>query len=137
MTEGEAVAAARALIGRSAREGRHHVAATVLTSDGRAHSALNLECVLGRGAICAESVAIGLAMTEDPAAEIVFSVAVNRRGLVIPPCGLCRELLLDYGPRARVAVPGNGDGDHRIADLASLIPSAYKEGRRGAATEGT
>jgi cytidine deaminase len=130
MTDDEAVAAARALIAARAVEGRHHIASTVVTRSGVAHTALHLESVLGRAAICAEAVAIGMATTGEADAEIVFSVAVNRRGEVIPPCGLCRELLLDYGPTARVAIPGAGD--YVVAPLADLMPSAYKSGRRGA-----
>ncbi|MFN3615012.1 MAG: hypothetical protein ACK4WC_10685, partial [Rubrimonas sp.] len=56
----EALAAARALIDRLKAEGRHHVAATVLTARG-AYTAASLECVLPRGSVCAEAVAIGMA----------------------------------------------------------------------------
>ncbi|MEM1384778.1 MAG: cytidine deaminase [Pseudomonadota bacterium] len=135
--EAAALAAARALIGARKREGRHHVAATVLTASGRAYTANNLESVLGRAAICAEAVAIGMATTAEAEAEIVFAVAVNRRGEVIPPCGMCRELLLDFGPDARIGVPTGDapcpDGTGAIAcPLADLVPHAYKADRRGA-----
>jgi hypothetical protein len=66
----------------------------------------------------------------DPGAEIIFSVAVNRRGEVIPPCGPCRELLADYGARARVAVPGGADYAIMAAD--TLLPVPYKAHLRGA-----
>jgi cytidine deaminase len=125
---GEAVAAARALIAERAEEGRHHVAAAVITQAGAFHLGLNLESGLGRAAICAESVAIGMARTADRQARIAFSVAVNRRGLVIPPCGLCRELLIDYGAEARVAVPGGADW--LALPLAELLPHAYKAALR-------
>lgn len=126
--ERAAVAAARVLIAARRAEGRHHVAATVVAADGTAHTALNLECTLGRAAICAEAVAIGMARLAGPV-EIAFSVAVNRRGEVLPPCGSCRELLLDYGPEARIAVPASGDW--AVRQLAALLPVPYKEGRRG------
>lgn len=134
MTEAEAVAAARRLIRLRACEARHHVAATVVTGSGTGYTALNLECTLARAAICAEAVAIGMALTAEDGAEIVFSVAVNRRGEVLPPCGLCRELLVDYGPAARVAVPA--DGDYRVMSLTALMPVPYKGPLRGRAPEG-
>ncbi|MEM9784519.1 MAG: hypothetical protein AAF899_18840 [Pseudomonadota bacterium] len=138
--EHEALAAARALISARAKEGRHHVAATLITTSGRAYTAVNTDCVLGRAAICAEGIAVGMACAAEPDAEIAFAVAVNRRLEVIPPCGICRELLLDYGPDAHIAVPPAGDGPGAGQDsaqefltvpLAELMPNAYKAGRRG------
>ena len=127
---GAAVAAARELIRARAKEGRHHVAATVLTRSGRSYTAVNIDSVLGRAAICAEAVAIGMAATAEPDAEIAFVAAVNRRQVVIAPCGLCRELLLDYGPDALVAVPTEGL-EWTTRPLPELVPDPYKAGRRG------
>ncbi|HUF87480.1 MAG TPA: hypothetical protein VMM59_08865 [Thermohalobaculum sp.] len=129
MTEADAVDAARRLIGLRGCEDRHHVAAAVLTRGGARYCALNLESVLGRAAICAEAVAVGMALAAEDGAEIAFSVAVNRRGEVIPPCGPCRELLADYGPAARVAVPGGSD--YQVVTLPTLLPHAYKAALRG------
>ena len=122
--EARALAEARALVARLAREGRHHVAAAVLTGSG-AYTGINLECTLPQGSVCAEPVAIGAALTAEPGAPILFSVAVNRRGEVIPPCGCCRELLADFGPEARIAVAETG-GVLRTAPLRALLPDAYK-----------
>jgi cytidine deaminase len=122
--EAQALTDARALIARLKSEGRHHVAATLLTAGG-AYTAASLECVLPRGSICAEAVAIGMAAAAEPFAPILFAVAVNRRGEVIPPCGFCRELLVDYGPEARIAV-GETGGALAVAPLRDLLPHAYK-----------
>jgi cytidine deaminase len=119
-----ALAAARAMIARLKEEGRHHVAATVLT-DAAAYTAPNLECMLPRGSICAEAVAIGMAQAAEPRAPIRFSVAVNRRGEVIPPCGFCRELLMDFGLDALIAV-GEQDGALVVRPLQELLTHAYK-----------
>lgn len=127
---GAAVAAARTLIADRKKEGRHHVAATVTTCTGRSYTAVNIDSVLGRAAVCAEAVAIGMAATAEPEAEIAFVAAVNRRQVVIAPCGLCRELLLDYGAAALVAVPTEGM-EWTTRPLAELMPEAYKSGRRG------
>ena len=127
---GAAVAAARELIRARAKEGRHHVAATVLTRSGRSYTAVNIDSVLGRAAVCAEAVAIGMAATAEAGAEIAFVAAVNRRLVVVAPCGLCRELLLDYGPEALVAVPTE-DMEWTTRPLPELVPDAYKSGRRG------
>ncbi|MBK0399265.1 hypothetical protein H0I76_08690 [Limibaculum sp. M0105] len=125
-----AIDAARRLIAARAKEGRHHVAATVLTKAGGSYTAVNVDSTLGRAAVCAEAIAIGMACAAENEAEIVFAAAVNRRLVVVAPCGLCRELLLDYGPEAVIAVPRDGEG-FALRRLAELMPEAYKSGRRG------
>lgn len=128
-----ALAEARALIARVQAEGRHHVACALLTEKA-AYTGVSLECVLPRGSICAEPVALGRAMMAEPGAPILFSVAVNRRGEVIPPCAFCRELLMDYGPSALAAV-GETDSPRgpelRLRPLRELLPDAYKAHLRG------
>lgn len=131
-TEAEraAVAAARALIAERREEGRHHVGAAVIDDLGRMFTALNLESVLAQAARCAEPTALSMARSAaTPADTLVFSAAVNRRGEVIPPCGVCRELFLDHAPDVAVAVP-SGD-DFEVVRLADLMPMPYKAGRRG------
>jgi cytidine deaminase len=129
-----ALAEARALIARLKEEGRHHVASTVLTAQA-SYTAVNLECMLPRGSICAEAVAIGMAAAAEPRAPVIFSVAVNRRGEVIPPCGFCRELLMDYGPHALVCIGEEADGALRLRGLTALLPDAYKAHLRPGAAD--
>lgn len=126
-----AVEAARALIMARAREGRHHVAATVVTRSGASYTAVNTDCILGRAAICAEAIALGMACAAEEGAEVAFVCAVNRRLVVIPPCGVCRELLIDYGHSALVAVPREEGLRFDVRPLAELLPEAYKTGLRG------
>ena len=128
--EREAVAAARALIAERQAEGRHHVAASLIADDGRLFTFLNLESVLGQAARCAEPAALSAALSHaDPAERIVFSCAVNRRGEVLPPCGVCRELFLDLAPEVELAVPADG-ADFAVTTLRALMPMPYKAGRR-------
>ena len=128
--ERQAVEAARALIAERQAEGRHHVAASLIADDGRVFTFLNLESVLGQAARCAEPAALSAALSHpEPAVGIVFSCAVNRRGEVLPPCGVCRELFLDLAPDIELAVPLD-DGDFAVATLGALMPMPYKAGRR-------
>lgn len=59
--------------------------------------------------VSAEAVAIGLAAA-DGDTEIDTIVAMHRWGEVVPPCGMCRELMTDQASEARVIVP-DGDGE--------------------------
>lgn len=129
--ERAAVEAARTLIAERQDEGRHHVAASLIADDGRVFTFLNLESVLGQAARCAEPAALSAALSHpEPPAAIVFSCAVNRRGEVLPPCGLCRELFLDFAPRIGLAVPADGE-DFAVVPLSELMPVPYKAGKRG------
>jgi cytidine deaminase len=43
---------------------------------------------------------------------------------VVAPCGMCRELIADYAPAARILVPGV-DGEPAARNVAELIPGKY------------
>ena len=113
----ELVAAATQAIKARYRNDWQEVGAAIRTRDGRVVTGVNLDAYVGRGAVCAEAVAIGRALTEkgDQGIETIVAVRhpkpdeANREIAVVSPCGTCRELIHDYDARARVIVPGNGD----------------------------
>lgn len=72
------------------------------------------------GGPCAELVALGVAATAGagPITEIV-AVGGGGRG-VIPPCGRCRQVLLDQHVDVRVIVPD--DDGPRTVPIISLLP---------------
>jgi cytidine deaminase len=123
-----AIAAARAFIAKRARPDWHTVACVVVTASGGRYLALNVDTTLPRAGICAEAVAIGMAVAAEADPHVVFCGAVNHHGRVIPPCGVCRELLLDYAAEALIAVPNATD--FTLQQLKTLIPAAYKAGQR-------
>jgi cytidine deaminase len=100
----ELIQRAKDLIAERQAEGRHHIGAAVRTASGRTFAAVNLEATMGRVAVCAEAVALGMAAAAgDP--ELLLVVAVDRKGEVVSPCGMCRELISDYAPSVRLIVP--------------------------------
>ncbi|MDW8059477.1 MAG: cytidine deaminase [Thermomicrobium sp.] len=126
-TERALVAEARRIIGLRFRKGWHHIGCALRTRSGAVFSAVHLEATVGRVAVCAEAVAIGMAVAAgDTAIETI--VAVNRWGEVVPPCGMCRELISDYAPEARVIVP-EPDGEAVVA-IGELLPLKYQRKQR-------
>jgi len=105
----------------------HIVSAAVEASDGGVYTAASLPASVGRASTCAEPGALGAAVA-DGAGEFERIVAVEHpRGDgdsfdVVPPCGVCRELLADYGDDIRVVVR-TGDGDVGAAAAADLLPA--------------
>lgn len=116
------IEAARRIIALRFQQGRHHVGCALRTRSGKIFSAVHLEATVGRIAVCAEAIAIGMAAAAGDT-DIESIVAVNRHGEVVPPCGMCRELISDYAPAAMVIVPGK-HGEEAVP-IAALLPNKY------------
>lgn len=120
--DAELVAAARELA-RTRRRGEDHtVAALVRARDGRTVPGVNVYHFTGGP--CAELVALGAAVAAG-VAELDTIVAVGDAGRgVLPPCGRCRQVLLDLHPDIRVIVPA-GEGLLRTVPVTELLPTSY------------
>ncbi|WP_030243461.1 cytidine deaminase family protein [Streptomyces sp. NRRL S-350] len=117
----ELVEAALEVVRRHARGDNHTVAAAGRNADGRIVTALNAYHFTGGP--CAELVLIGAAAGQG-AYELTTVVAVaDRERGVIPPCGRCRQVLLDYFPEVRIVV-GQGS-ELRTVPVLDLLPEAY------------
>ena len=123
-----AIADARAFVRDKQRGDWHSVACVVQTASGRQFIGMNLDSTLPRASVCAEPVALGMAMAQDPDDRGGVCAAVNRRGEGIPPCGPCRELMLDYAADAQIAVP-DGVG-HAVVHMSALMPTPFKPTQR-------
>jgi cytidine deaminase len=116
------IEAARRIIAQRFKKNWHHIGCALRTRSGRVFSAVHLEAHVGRIAVCAEAVAIGMGAAIGDA-EIDTIVAVNRNGEVVAPCGMCRELISDYSPTASVIVPGERGAE--VVPVAALLPNKY------------
>jgi cytidine deaminase len=129
----ELVAAAQAAIRARYRPDWHVVGAALRTRSGRVFTGVHLEADVGRIAVCAEAVALGRAATEAGDTDVETIVAVyhpapdapDQTVRVVAPCGMCRELVSDYAPGARVVLPGPA-GEPVVRPMAELIPSKYR-----------
>ncbi|AHG02737.1 hypothetical protein HALDL1_03180 [Halobacterium sp. DL1] len=105
----------------------HIVTAAVETSDGGVYTAASLPASVGRASTCAEPGALGSAVADgDHSFDRVVAVEHPRGDdesfHVIPPCGVCRELLADYGDDIRVVVRTE-EGDVGAVPVADLLPA--------------
>jgi cytidine deaminase len=125
------VAAATDVLMRHYRPFWHTVAAAIRSRDGRVWTGLHLGTTVGRLAVCAEAVAFGRAVLEGDG-TIGTAVAVrhpkpdetDRELAVVPPCGACRELILDHAPGALVLVRDRGVMVKR--PINALLPLPYR-----------
>ena len=105
--------------------------AAIRSQDGRIWTGLHIGTTVGRLSVCAEAVAFGRALL-DGDGTIQTAVAVrhpkpeeeNRELAVVPPCGACREMILDHAPDAMIIIKD----DNMLIKLAiqALLPLPYR-----------
>ena len=113
---------ARDLIALRYREDHHHIASALRTVSGKIFTGVHVEAYVGRITICAEAVAIGAAATAGDT-QIDAIVAVNEMGTINSTCGMCRELIFDYAPQARVII--HRHGEPVTVPAPDLLPDKY------------
>ncbi len=92
-------------------------------------SGVHLDANIGRIAVCAEAVALGQAVTIHGSSDIETIVAVyhslNGQIDIVSPCGMCREMISDYAPNARVLMPDDQHG-YQVCKISKLLPGKYR-----------
>ncbi len=93
------------------------VGAAVLTARGDLFTGVNLDLACGIG-FCAEHSAVA-EMLKTRQSRVAAVAAVGRRG-VLPPCGRCRELLIQIDPANAAAAVLVAPGE--TVSLGELLP---------------
>lgn len=115
------IAAAEQLAASLGTDMNHTVAAAAMDTAGRIHTAVNLYHFTGGP--CAELVVMGVAAAAKAGPLLTIAAAGHRGRGLIPPCGRCRQVMLDLHPDIVVAVPGTS-GPH-VQPIRKLLPDAY------------
>ncbi len=97
----------------------------------------NLVSNLGAASSCAEQAALATAL-QATTSPITLAVSLRAtfdqasRNEVIPPCGRCRELLLEYAPSADVVLEARTCGPpFTIAPITELLPFPFHRRKGG------
>lgn len=118
-SDAELLATARAIVTARYRPRWHEIGAALRTASGNVFAAVHLEANIGRVAVCAEAIALGMAVAAgDGTIETI--VAVDADGEVVAPCGMCREMISDYAPAARILL--SLDSKVAAISIVSLLP---------------
>jgi cytidine deaminase len=120
--DAQLIAAAQAVLRERAKPAMHFIGAALRTRSRRVFSAVNLGTNVGRASVCAEAIALGMAAAAGDT-DVECIVAVDASGNVVSPCGICREMLSDYAPQARVIVPG--DAGPTPVPIGALLPNKF------------
>lgn len=97
------------------------VGAAVITKKGSIYTGvcIDTDCSLG---MCAERNAISTMITNGEF-EIEMVAAVDKRGNVFPPCGACREFMMQLKNSSDIKVLVDNKGT--VVKLKDLVPYSY------------
>ena len=105
---------------------RFRVGAALLCRNGRVVTGTNVENASLGLSMCAERVAVGRAIAEGEREFVAIAICADGRAPT-PPCGACRQVLLEFGGDLEVILGGeNGpDGPVKSFRLRDLLPEAF------------
>lgn len=108
--------------------GDYNVGAAVLTEGDKIFTGCNIENASFGATMCAERVAIFKAICEG-FRKIRALAVVTESTHPEPPCGLCLQVLAEFGSEAEIIMI-NMAGDLRVLNIKKLLPETFDYNRR-------
>ncbi len=129
----------RAALIRAAFAAREHayapysgfkVGAALLAKNGTVYTGCNIECATFSPTNCAERTALFKAVSEGvhefAAVAIVGAKAHGPDDtLVTSPCGVCRQMLYEFGGKDLLVIMAKSETDFREMTLGELLPLGF------------
>jgi cytidine deaminase len=104
---------------------KFRVGAAVLTSAGQIFTGCNVENASYGMTNCAERTAIFSAVAANgPKLEIRAVAVINDRRVPSSPCGACRQVIYEFGPKAIIFFPGAKGW--KQAHITELLPEGFR-----------
>ncbi len=100
------------------------VGAAVRLSDGAIFAGCNIENASYGASNCAERVAIQNASSQRGQIVIEDVVVITDAPVPWPPCGLCRQVIAEFGLNARIHL-ANLSGIDQSLDFQELFPQSF------------
>lgn len=102
------------------------VGAALLADDGRVFTGVNVENASFPVSICAERGALMTAVAQGATKFQAIAVVTDARKPAAP-CGMCRQMLAEFGLDLKVLIVGR-DGPDALVTLRELLPRAFTRG---------
>jgi len=99
------------------------VGAALLATNGMVVEGCNVENASYPAGCCAERVAVGAAVARG-LREFEALVIATEADVPTPPCGICRQVLLEFAPALPVLSVTRGGAEARW-DMSDLLPHAF------------
>ncbi len=119
------IEAARSMLDRAyAPYSKFHVGAAILTEAGHVYTGCNVENASYGVTNCAERTAIFSAVAaEGPGMKLRAVAVLNSQTMACSPCGACRQVIYEFGPKALVIYQGNDVLVEATAE--QLLPAGF------------
>lgn len=104
------------------------VGAALETADGRVFTGCNVENASFSPSCCAERTAFFKAISEGAREFRAIAVAGGKDGKItglFPPCGVCRQVMLEFCRKDFLIYMAEGGGKYRSVTLEKLIPYGF------------
>ncbi len=103
---------------------KYLVGAIVVDSRGKIFSGCNVENANYAGTICAEHVAV-VKMVSRGSREIRRVVLVTSSNEPVFPCGFCRQVISEFGPKAVITTVNRRATVFAEAELSAILPAGF------------
>ncbi len=101
------------------------VGAAVLTRDGHVFTGCNIECASYGGTNCAERTALFKAISEGYKEIEAIAIASDSNHYTFP-CGICRQVILEFGKNIKIIV-GNEEKEIKRFTIEELLPYSFSQ----------
>ena len=102
------------------------VGAAVLFESGKIYGGCNVENASFGATNCAERTAIFKGVSEGET-KIKAIAEVGSLEEITYPCGICRQVLCEFGDEVMVVILGKSEDDYIVTDIKSLMPGAFRK----------
>ena len=99
------------------------VGAALLATDGSITEGCNVENASYPAGMCAERGAISTAVARGVRDFVAIVIATDAEQPT-PPCGICRQVMMEFAPRLEVISVTRGGADARWM-MSDLLPAAF------------
>jgi cytidine deaminase len=103
---------------------RFPVGAAVLYADGQVVSGCNVENSSYGLTVCAERGALAAGVAQGRDKPVAIAIVVDTP-TPCPPCGMCRQVMLEFAPKELPVRSRNLKGDEARYTLGELLPHAF------------
>jgi len=100
------------------------VGAALLTDNGKVYAGANIEIISFGATNCAERTAVFKAVFEGESVVTAIAVASDGEDFIYP-CGICRQVLAEFGKMDMKVICSNNKGEYRVHTLGDLLPYAF------------
>lgn len=100
------------------------VGAALMTGTGKVYTGVNIENASFGATNCAERTAVFKAVSEGEANVCMIAIASDSDNYTYP-CGICRQVLAEFGSKDTRVLCSNKKGEYRDFALEELLPEAF------------